>query len=211
MLTQRRTRIALAVVGLTVVAAARVSSQEVAPGDEGDYEARTAFVRPELADLDRYIGHWVVTETHFDADGKEIATTKGLEEILWILDTNAIYRRYNTSSELRSYKAIGMLTWNEDARCFRGTWYDNASRADPKMVTASWDEKTQTMTYTTKPTGRLDADVEYRTVEKFLEAGRRQATTFLIRGAKMTKVLEVHYRRAQPCPASQTIHRIIEG
>jgi hypothetical protein len=191
--------------------AAQVSSQEMRPGDEGDYEARTVFVRPELADLDRYIGHWLVTEKHFSAEGKEIATTKGLEEILWILDTNAIYRRYNTSSEQRAYKAIGMLTWNEDAGCFKGTWYDNVSRTDPKTVTASWDGKSRTMTHTIRPIGQPDSDAMYRTVEEFLEDGSRQATTFLIQGAKKTKVLEVRYRRAQPCPGSQTIHRIIEG
>jgi hypothetical protein len=206
---RRKTGIGLAVAVLTAVMAHQVRSQ-LEPGDEGDFQKRTTFIRTSMTPLDRYVAHWRVTERHYDDKGEMIATVQGLEEILWVLDTNAIYRRYYTSSDVSSYKAIGLLTFNDQSNSFKGVWFDNVSPSGPMNVDAKWDEASLTMVYTSKGTTQDGKDVEYLKVEKFADEENRTATTYVVEGDVKRKVLEVHYKRAEACPGSTAI-RIMDG
>jgi hypothetical protein len=201
--------IAIAVVAFTAVMAHQVRSQ-LEPGDEGDFQKRTTFIRTSMAPLDRYVAHWRITERHYDDKGEMVATVKGLEEILWVLDTNAIYRRYNTSSDVSSYKAIGLLTFNNNSNSFKGVWFDNVSPTGPMNVDAKWDEASLTMVYRSNGTTQDGKEVEYLKVEKFADEENRTATTYVVEGDVKRKVLEVHYKRAEACPGS-TATRVIDG
>jgi hypothetical protein len=169
---------------------------------------QTGFACPQLATLDAFAGPWHVTESHFNSRGEVVATVKGMEEVLWVLDARAISRKYNTKSDAAAYEALGMLTWSQSASAYQGTWFDNVTLDGPRSVTAQWDEGQRTMTYTIS--ALQGGGVNYRVIDRFTDLEHRSATTFRVDGNTITKVMEVRYDRAKPCPDSQSI-RILPG
>lgn len=155
--------------------------------------------------LERYLGVWKLTEHHYDAMGKVIATVKGTEEIAWVLDKHAIQRTYISTSESRTFRAIGMLTWNAAEGKYHGTWMDNASRSGPTIVKGDWDAKRSAMVFKYTLTEVTGVTREFNVIERFVEESKRIATTFEVTGQTVQKRTEVEYKRAVPCPANLSI------
>lgn len=166
----------------------------------GDDEVKLPV--PELAVFQEMIGSWDVTERHLDKNGQEAAVAKGTEEVLWELDQRAIRRVYATSTNWRAYRAIGFLAWNEATQRLEGTWFDNASRNGPTLVTGRWDPVERTFTYTLRAVGDDGSAIILRVVDRFISDKERQAVTYLVEGEKTTKQLEVEYKRPPPCPGA---------
>ncbi len=163
-----------------------------------DTDKPVEFASPELAALELFIGPWSVTESHFDPAGKTIATVKGTEEIAWILDHHAIRRVYATTGD-KVFKAQGLLTWNGVEKKYHGVWFDNASTYGPSTCKGTWNGETRTMVFELESAGP-GGTIRHRVVEKFVDAEKREAATYLVDGSKLIKRLEVEYRRTQPCP-----------
>ncbi|MDO8632447.1 MAG: DUF1579 family protein, partial [Phycisphaerales bacterium] len=171
---------------------------------------KSGFASPEIAVLDRFIGPWNVIENHFNARGEVVATVKGTEEIVWVLDKHAIRRTYATGGEPSVFRAIGMLTWNPTRRHYEGAWFDNTSAAGPTQVSGAWDDASLTMTLTlTSSTSDTDKQ-EFKVVERFTDDEHRISTTYKLRGSEIEKVLEVQYVRTIPCPAATSGVRMID-
>jgi hypothetical protein len=180
------------------LAASLLLAAQDSPWDrEGDKAIDFAF--SELAKLDLFVGPWSVTENHFDPRGQIMATVKGTEEITWVLDYRAIRRIYSTSTGEKVFRAHGLITWNEAEKKYHGAWFDNASAAGPTIVKGTWDDQTRTMLFELESSGP-NGPVRHRVVEKFLDAEKRVASTYLVEGSTLTKRLEVEYFRAKPCP-----------
>ena len=160
------------------------------------------FSSPELARLDQFIGPWRVTETHYNSQGKPIATVQGTEEISWILEHHAIRRSYRTKTETTAYQAIGTLTYNEVDRKYRGIWFDDVSTTGPATVTGKWNEETRTFEFTIESLAKDGSPVKYEVYERFTDEKTRRATTYLLKGDQVTKRLEVQYTRYVPCPSA---------
>jgi hypothetical protein len=156
-----------------------------------------------------FIGVWTITENHFNAAGDVIATVNGTEKITWVLDNHAIQRIYTSGTGSSVYRAMGMLTWNATEKKYCGVWLDNASTAGPVQLKAEWADKNLTMTYMLESLAKDGSFLRHRVEERFVDEGRRLATTYLLSGpdAQPAKVLEIEYRRATPCPGG--VRRII--
>jgi len=160
---------------------------------------------PEMDVLDRYLGAWKLTERYFDAMGKVTATVKGTEEIAWILDKHVLQRTYTSTSDTRTFRAIGMLTWNAAEGKYHGTWIDNLSKSGPTIVQGDWDPKRNAMAlkYTLTEGDRVVR--EFNVIERFITESKRIATTFEVTGETVKKRTEVEYKRVVPCPSSLRI------
>lgn len=164
-------------------------------------EANVEFAGPELERLDLFVGAWSVVESHFDPRGEVVATTKGTEEIVWVLDHRAIRRTYTTSGGTSTFRALGLLTWNAMEKKYQGTWYDNVSTLGPTGVKGEWVQDTKTLTLEIESLGSDGKPVRHRVVEKFEGLEKRTATTYRVDGTNLIKRLEVVYQRTTPCPA----------
>ncbi|MEK7710981.1 MAG: DUF1579 family protein [Planctomycetota bacterium] len=165
---------------------------------------------PEVAVLDRFIGPWNVVENHFNARGDVVATVKGTEEVVWVLDKHAIRRTYATGGESSVYRAIGMLAWNPTRRGYEGAWFDNTSVVGPTQVSGAWDDASLTMTLTLTSSTSDTEKQQFKVVERFTDDEHRIATTYKLRGGEVEKVLEVQYVRTIPCPAAASGVRMID-
>jgi len=160
--------------------------------------------------LQQWLGGWTAVERHFDSAGHLAGETKGTEETRLILDDRAIERVYRSAGTAEVYEAQGTFTYDESDGSFIGVWFDNRSTFGPTQSKATWDPETRTMVYENMRSGPGGAVETYRTVERLLDAERRQATTYRVRGQEVIKLLEVSYTRAQPCPESKAIMRILD-
>lgn len=168
------------------------------PGSSGRREVE--YISPEFALLELFVGTWSVTQNHLDADGGIIATAKGTERVIWVLDDHAIRRDYTSGAKPSIFKASGTMTWNEVEKKYNCVWFDNASTMGPSHAKASWDAETRTMTFFADSLGKDGSRVRHKVVEQFTDKERRVATTYLIEGYKSVKRMEMHYQRATPCP-----------
>jgi len=193
MRTARTSLVGLALITLVVPCVAPSFGQRYAKESPPTPNDQTAV-------LDQFVGLWNVVEQHLDPSGQVTATVKGTEEITWVLDHHAIRREYSTKSDSAAYKATGFLTWNDASKAYNGIWFDNISVAGPTTVTATWDDKSRSMTFTAEGPDRAGGRQAYKTIEQFESDETRVATTFRIRGSEVTKILEVRYQRAAPCP-----------
>lgn len=193
---------ALVTFGLSVIAGERDS-----PPPRGGSPVATAGVpvSPELAQLEMYVGPWNLTEHHFNSRGEEIASVKGTEVIIWVLDHRAIRRTYTTANESTRYQAVGTITWNAAEKKYHGVWFDNASTNGPTTARGDWDQKEKMLVFTLESQAADGSKVQHKVVEQFLSDERRVATTYLIVGKDVTKRMEVHYQRATPCPEAAGI------
>lgn len=173
--------------------------------DKGDQGKRMAFASPELARLDAFIGPWLVTEHHFNADGKLVGTVAGTEEITWVLEGRAIQRRYRTANESRRYEALGTLTWNAVAKRYEGVWFDNVSTGGPTVVSGEWNDDDRAMVFLLTSTRPDGSEAKHKVVERFVDEERRVATTYQLSGDDIVKRLEVEYKRTVPCPSRMGI------
>lgn len=164
----------------------------------------------ETARLSRYIGAWMVTEHHFNERGEAIATVKGSEEIVWILDRHAIQRRYRTTSGDTRYVARGLLTWNAADKKYEGFWLDNVSTNGPNTISAEWNADNGSMVHSLEARGADGKTAHYKIIEEFPDTDTRIATTYAVTGAEIRKIMTVRYVRVVPCPASQSI-RVIDS
>ncbi len=155
----------------------------------------------EFARLEMFVGHWRVTETHFDAKGEARATVKGAEKIEWMLDHHAIRREYNTGPDAAMFRAFGILTWNAATGMYEGVWFDNCSTNGPTQTKGEWRDNDSTMTFTVEARSADGSPVHYKVVERFIEDKQRVATTYSIHGSELVKWLEVKYERAPACPS----------
>lgn len=159
--------------------------------------------------LHQWLGMWTVLERHFDPSGKVIGETKGTEEIRPILKDRAIQRIYRSAGTGEGYEAHGTFSYDEESKTFLGSWFDNQSTVGPTASAGRWNGGTRTMIYENTRTGRGGAVETYRVVERFIDADRRQATTYRVRNQELTKLLEVSYSLAGPCPEQKASMRII--
>lgn len=165
-------------------------------------EAGLVFSHPQLEILDFLAGTWNVRQDHFDRRGKVFETVSGTETVAWVLDHHAIRREYSTKSASALYSAIGYLTWNDASKNFEGVWFDNSSLAGPTTVRGTWDPESRTMTFSAEgpDPNRLGGRRNYRVVDRFESETTRVATTYLLEGSEVVKLLQVRYERATPCP-----------
>jgi len=159
------------------------------------------YPNPQLARLNDLVGTWKVTEQHFNERGDEVASASGTEEIIWMLDRHALKRSYQTATTTTSYTAVGMFTWNESERVYRGVWFDDFSTSGPTMASGDWDEKQSAFVFILEAKGRDGSPLRHRVVERFEDERTRVATTYVLHGDKAVKRLEVRYARTSPCPA----------
>lgn len=168
-------------------------------------ERAKLFSVPQLADLDIFVGAWKVKETYFDEKGVARDGRKGTEEIVWMLDHHALYRRYNTSAGDRVYRAVCTIAWSEPDKRYLGSWFDSAPEQgpSPRTISGSFDARTATMTWVMKSLAADGSSRTHRVIERFIGIEERVTTTFAVKGDRVTKVMEVRYTRAEPCPASR--------
>ena len=186
--------------GFALAACALIGGND---GTKAQPEADTtsAYATAGLAQLELFVGPWRVTETHLNRRGEVIATVKGSEEITWILDKHAIQRVYVSGEVPNVYRAIGTLTFSDAETKYLGVWFDNASTAGPRMAKGEWTGETRTMVFTLESRGEDGSKVRHKVIERFVDEERRVATTFLLEGDQVIKIMEVGYKRAVPCPA----------
>ncbi len=168
-------------------------------------ERAKLFSVSQLADLDIFVGAWKVAETYFDERGVARDGRKGTEEIVWMLDHHALYRRYNTATGDLVYRAVGTIAWSEPDKEYRGSWFDSAPEQgpSPRTISGSFDVRTATMTWVMKSQAADGSSRTHRIIERFIGIEERVATTFEVKGDRVTKLMEVRYTRAEPCPASR--------
>ena len=168
-------------------------------------ERAKLFSVSQLADLDIFVGAWKVAETYFDEKGVARDGRKGTEEIVWMLDHHALYRRYNTATGDLVYRAVGTIAWSEPDKEYRGSWFDNAPEQgpSPRTITGSFDARTATMTWVMESKNPDGSSRTHRMIERFIGIEERVTTTFEVKGDRVTKLMEVKYTRAEPCPASR--------
>lgn len=160
--------------------------------------SESAPAEPRVA-LELLVGYWDVVEVHFDERGQQIASVKGTEENIWILDRQALQRTYITHSASGDYKAIGTFTESTGDKQLVGVWFDNVAGSGPRSATATWRPDDRTTVYTLAASDDSGGG-KYQIIEKFTDEKTRVATTFLVDGNKISKRLEVTYTRSQPCP-----------
>lgn len=158
--------------------------------------------------IEFYVGVWKVKEVHFNNYGNVIATVDGTEENRWILNKHAVQRIYITSSGESVFRAIGTITWNKNEQKYQGVWFDNRSTTGPSFFKGEWTPKTRTFVYQLR-TDTKNNQTTHKIVEQFIDEETRLATTFEITDGSVVKRLEVHYKRAVPCPAK--IRRIFDS
>ena len=158
------------------------------------------YINPETKRLESLYGLWIVTERHFDDRGQVVGTVKGQEEVEWILDDHAIRRNYRTGAKPAVYEAMGLLSWNTGLKQYRGVWIDNHSTAGPTMVTGEWKQENETFVFHLESIGADGKTLRFRVVEKLMDDETRLSTTYAVDGDKVTKRLEVQYKKAPPCP-----------
>ncbi len=149
-------------------------------------------------------GPWRVTETHFGHGGSEVVVT-GTEENRWALQKHALRRLYSTKSGQSFYQAMGLLTWDDVDKKYRGVWIDNTTTAGPATVTGEWNEKTKTMTYTVESKDAGGTKARYTVVERYLDGDHREATTYTVDGDDVVKRMVVRYVRTVPCPSGKIV------
>lgn len=193
-------------VTITALAASAALAQDGAPRSQEppagkDNRAVITPQSPEMAVLESITGTWRVIERHIDEAGKE-TVVKGNEEVLWVLDGNAVRRTYVSGAASPKYEAVGMLTWNAATKRFEGSWFDNTQPNGPTTVAATWDADKHTMTYSLTATGPDGKPIHFETLDKVIDEEHRTATTFRRDGQRVVKVMEVTYERMIPCPQS---------
>lgn len=176
---------------LAALVCATVAATSFASSDNAPAEPRVA--------LELLVGYWDVVEVHFDERGQQIASVKGTEENIWILDRQALQRTYITHSASGDYKAIGTFTVTSEDDQLVGVWFDNVAGSGPRRATATWKPGERTSVYTLAAS-KDSGGPKYQIIEKFTDEKTRVATTFLVDGNKVSKRLEVTYTRSQPCP-----------
>jgi len=164
-------------------------------------EEPVAFANPELQRLELFAGAWKVAETHFNPRGEVVGKSKGTEEIAWVLDHHALRRVYTTSGGSTTFRATGMLTWNDAEKKYQGAWFDNVSTSGPTTVKGVWDDPARTMLFELESVGPGGSALHHRVVEKFESLEQRTATTYLVEGSSLVKRIETVYTRTTPCPS----------
>ena len=159
------------------------------------------FPSPELAKLDRLIGHWEVVETQYSPTGAVLSTTKGTEDNTWTLGQHVLRRAYSTKGEV-FYEAVASITWNQGEKKYRGVWFDNVSTSGPTQVIGSWNEEETSMVWMLEITADDGSKTQYKVVERFDDEETRTGLTYLVRGSELVKRMEVRYKRALPCPTT---------
>ena len=168
-----------------------------------------SFAFPELAVLDRFAGPWEVAESHYNKRGEVVATAKGIEEGVWILDRRTLKRTYSTGEEGKLDRAIGMISWDSVGKKYKGMWFDNASANGPAVFSGEWDEAAKTMTITLTSSDTEGRSIDHKVVDKFIDEERRLVTTYRVNEGQIEKIIEVQFRRARPCPSNLGV--IMEG
>lgn len=163
------------------------------------------YSRPELAPLEALLGVWKVREHHFNDQGEVIVVVKGQEQIKWILEGNVLQRSYISGERDPIFRAIGLLTFNEQQQAFVGTWYDSQASSGPSIIKGVWSAENQTMVFTVESADDSGSAIRYRVVEKFLDENHRTTTTYELLGSKVTKRMRVDYERTTICPASRPL------
>lgn len=162
----------------------------------------------ETARLQQWVGSWALVERHFDSVGNVVATAKGQEDIIWILDKHAVRRSYAAGES--GFRANGTLAWNAPLRRYEGMWFDNAATNGPTRCRAEWNNESKTMVYTLESVTADGKPLIHRCVEQWLDDERRTAATFLVQGETLVKRVEVEYKRTTPCPAKQSGLRMVD-
>lgn len=193
----------IAAVAFGVVGAMTTGEPPSAKVDRADADPPNT----ETARLVLWVGSWAFVERHFDASGEVVGSSKGQEDVVWILDKHAIRRSYAAGES--GFRANGTLVWSAAAKRYEGMWFDNATTAGPTRCRAEWNEDTRTMVYTLESLSSDGKAQTHRCVEQWFENDRRVATTFLVQGDSLVKRLEVEYKRTTPCPEKQTGFRIL--
>lgn len=160
----------------------------------------TEEVEPEFARLEKLVGRWKVTESHFDSKGEKVAIVKGTEIIEWILDHHAIRREYNSGPDAAMFRAFGILTWNAATDAYEGVWFDNRSTNGPTRTRGQWSDGDNTLTFTVESLDSNGSPLRFELVERYIEDTQRIATTYSLEGDKRIKRLEVNYERGPACP-----------
>lgn len=199
--------------GLAVLAVGPAVAQERtgASGAEVAHEdSAFTHVSPQIERLARYIGLWSVTVQYFDRAGQPSATLKGTEEITWLLDRQAIQRAFTTQSESTTFRALGILTFNQAVGRYQGVWFDNDYERthDPTQVEGEWNDKGDTVVYTLTSMNPDGTKSEYRVVERFPDPQQRIATTYQVEDDTIKKLSETQFTRAKPCP--DRIYRVFD-
>ncbi|MBI1827081.1 MAG: DUF1579 family protein [Planctomycetes bacterium] len=158
------------------------------------------FPDPMTARLDRLAGIWEIVETQFDPKGEIISSVKGREEVVWTLDNRVLRRTYTTKTEQRFYWAIGMTTWNQPDGKYRAAWFDNLGSSGPSLAVGAWGDEPDTLVWTLEARGPDGGKTEYRIIERLIDEETRIATTYFVSGSDLVKRMDVHYKRALPCP-----------
>jgi len=161
---------------------------------------------PETARLIQWVGSWALVERHFDSAGNVVASARGGEDIIWILDKHAIRRSYAAGES--GFRANGALAWSAATKRYEGMWFDNATTNGPTRCRAEWNDESKTMAYTLESVSSDGKAVVHRCVEQWLDDERRTATTFLVQGDTLVKRVEVEYKRTTPCPGKQAGFRM---
>ena len=202
--------VVVAALGFHSVTAQENKPQDPPPegGNANQAVPAVTFPCPELAKLDAFTGTWNVVETHFDSLGKAIATVKGTEVISWQLDQYMLRRIYATATDSARFKAIGFITWNEQAKHYTGHWFDNRSLFGPALAKGEWQEEGRSMTFTLDAHAPGGTKTQYKVIERFEDDDHRISTTYQMSGKDLTKRLEVRYERVAPCPANQAMRVI---
>lgn len=172
-----------------------------------DHDAPFTF--PELSVLDRFAGPWEVAESHYNKRGEVVASAKGIEEGVWVLDRRTLKRTYTTGEEGNLFRAIGMISWDSVGKKYKGMWFDNASANGPAALSGEWDESAKTMTITLTSSDADGKTLDHKVVDKFLDEERRLVTTYRVNAGQVEKIMEVQFRRARPCPSNLGV--IMEG
>lgn len=154
----------------------------------------------DLARLEVLIGPWRIKETHFNPRGEIIASVEGTEEVTWLLDKHALQRVYQTYAGASVYRALGLLTCKAPEKHYEGVWLDNASVNGPVRLSGRWSPESRGFIFEVEVTDKDGAIRKYRRIEELIDEQNRLATTYLVEGGTVTKVLEVRYERTIHCP-----------
>ncbi len=157
------------------------------------------------APLERLVGLWNCIEYHFNEIGEEVAQVEAFEQIDWVLDRNVIRRNYSRSIGRKTYRAIGMISWNPAAKRYEGAWFDNVSTSGSSVVMGQWEQAKLQFTFELKTVSSQGKTLTYTVIETFIDENNRESTTYEHRGQELIKRMKVVYQRTAPCPESTEI------
>lgn len=206
---RRVNRLVITLIGVAqiwIAGSDRVRAEDRAQPDEA--RASQAAAKSQREHLAVLIGPWRLKETHFNPRGQAVASVKGEETISWKVEERVLQREYKTFGDKLIYHAIGLFVWNEVDKKYRGAWFDNISTTGPTLAYGEWAADTRSFVFTLEATAADGSKQLYRRIEELIDAEHRVATTYLLQGSAVIKVLEVSYERTVPCPSG--IRRIFD-